>query len=135
VRKDLVVIPSDEPGILARLGQALGAAGVNVDGCSAFTGGGKGVVHLLVDDAERGVTALADAGYEVKAARRVAVAPLENRPGSLGDTAALLADNGVNIEQAYFANDNQLVIVCDDVDAAKRLLGIVDAATPAPPES
>jgi hypothetical protein len=124
VRKDLVIIPSDEPGILAKLGVELGAAGVNIEGCSAFTGGGKGVVHLLVDDADKGIEVLAGAGYDVKAARRVVVAKLENRPGTLGETCGRLADADVNIEQAYFANDNQLVIVCDDVDKAKELLGI-----------
>ena len=124
MRKDLVIIPPDEPGILARLGHALGAAGVNIEGCSAFTGGGKGVVHLLVDDADKGIEALAAAGYDVKAARRVVVAKLENRPGALGDACDALAEAGVNIEQAYFANDNNLVVVCDDVDRAKELLGV-----------
>lgn len=123
MRKDLVIIPNDEPGILARLGTTLGEAGINVDGCSAFTGGGKGVVHLLVDDADKGIEVLTEAGFDVKAARRVVVARIENRPGALGEACTVLGNNGVNIEQAYFANDNQLVIICDDVDRAKELLG------------
>lgn len=123
MRKDLVIIPNDEPGVLARLGTTLGAAGVNIEGCSAFTGGGKGVVHLLVDDAEAGIAALTEAGFDVKAARDVAVAPIENVPGALGAALTTLGDADVNVEQAYFANDHFLVIVCDDVDKAKELLG------------
>lgn len=124
MRKDLVIIPSDEPGMLARMGEVLGASGVNIEGCSAFTGGGKGVVHLLVDDDQKGIEALAAAGFEVKAARRVVVVKLDNSPGALGETCRNLEHAGVNIEQAYFANDNQLVVVCDDVDAAKAALGL-----------
>ena len=124
MRKDLVVIPQDEPGVLARLGAVLGAAGVNIEGCSAFTGGGKGVVHILVDDDEAGIVALREAGFEVAAARRVAVAVLENRPGAIGQACEQLGEAGVNIEQAYFANGNQFVVVCDDVDRANEVLGI-----------
>ncbi len=124
MRKDIVIIPPDEPGVLARLGEVLGDAGVNVEACSAFTGGGKGVVHLLVDNDEKAIVALGEAGFDVKAARRVVVAPLENRPGALGEAARKLGDAGVNIEQAYFANDNNLVIVCDEIDQAKAALGL-----------
>ena len=125
-RKDLVIIPQDEPGVLARMAETLGEAGINIEACSAFTGGGKGVVHLLVDKDEKAIGVLADAGFDVKAARRVAVAQLENRPGTLGEACHQVEEAGVNIEQAYFANDNRLVIVCDDVDAAKAALGIED---------
>ena len=124
MRKDLVVIPSDEPGMLARIGEVLGQAGVNIDGCSAFTGGGKGVVHVLVSDDEKGIAALTEAGIEVKAARRVVVVKLDNTPGAIGAACHAIGDAGVNIEQAYFANDNQLVLVCDDVDGAKAALGL-----------
>ena len=125
-RKDLVIIPQDEPGVLARMAETLGDAGINIEACSAFTGGGKGVVHLLVDKDEQAIQVLADAGFDVKAARRVAVAKLENRPGTLAEACHKVEEAGVNIEQAYFAADNELVVVCDDVDAAKQALGIAD---------
>jgi len=125
-RKDLVIIPKDEPGVLANMAEVLASADVNIDACSAFTGGGKGVVHLLVNHPDRAIEALAEAGYEVKAARRVAVAKLDNKPGTLAAACRAVEEAGVNIEQAYFAADNELVIVCDDVDAAKHALGIID---------
>ena len=53
---DVTVILDDRPGELARLGEVAGAAGVNIDGFAAFTGEGKGVVHVLVaDDALEGL--------------------------------------------------------------------------------
>ena len=123
-RRDLVIVPDDEPGVLARLGEAAGAAGVNIQALSAFTGGGKGIVHLLVDDHEKALQAFTEAEFDVRAARRVCVAPLEDRPGSLGDACRRLADADINVEQAYIAADNQLVVVTDDVDGAKSALDV-----------
>lgn len=124
MRKDLVIIPEDHPGVVAELGETLGAAGINIEAISAFTGKGVGIVHLLVDKAEEALEVLAEAGIEVKAARRVVVAPLPDEPGQLGAAARKLADAGINIEQAYIAAGSQLVVVCDEVDRAKELLGV-----------
>lgn len=124
MRKDLVIIPDDEPGVIARLGEVAGEAGINIEALSAFTGQGKGIVHILVDDDQRAIQVFRDAGFDVKAARRVAVADIPDRPGELGKACRALADAGVNIEQAYIAAGSKLVIVCDDVDKAKELLGV-----------
>ncbi len=126
MRKDLVIIPEDTPGQLARLGEVLGAAGVNIEAISAFTGQGKGIVHVLVDRADDALEALAADGIEVRAARRVVVVALPDEPGHLGAACRTLADAEVNIEQAYIAAGSKLVIVCDDVDRAKALLGVTD---------
>jgi hypothetical protein len=40
VPRDFTVIPQDEPGQLARLGQATGQAGAGIRGLAAFTGKG-----------------------------------------------------------------------------------------------
>jgi hypothetical protein len=124
VRKDLVIIPDDRPGVVAELGERLGEAGINIEAISAFTGQGKGIVHLLVDKAEEAVVVLRDAGFDVRAARRVVVAPLPDEPGHLGRATRALADAEINIEQAYIAGGSKLVIVCDDVDRAKDVLGV-----------
>jgi len=127
VRKDLVIIPDDQPGQLARLGEVLGEAGINIEAISAFTGQGKGIVHVLVDRAEDALGVLEEAGIEVRAARRVAVVPLPDEPGHLGAACRTLAEAEINIEQAYIAAGSKLVVVCDDVDRAKELLGVQDA--------
>ena len=126
MRKDLVIIPEDHPGVVADLGEALGAAGVNIEAISAFTGQGKGIVHVLVDDDARAVEVLRDAGMEPRAAREVVVVPLPDEPGQLGGACRGLADAGVNIEQAYIAAGSKLVVICDDVELAKRTLGLSD---------
>lgn len=123
MRKDLVVIPDDKPGVLADIAEALGDAGVNIQACSAFTGGGKGVVHVLVDNDEAGIAALQGAGHTVHAARDVAVVAIPDEPGSLARYCRMIDAAGINIEQAYFANDNHLVIVSDDPDGVRSTLG------------
>ena len=47
---DMTAILEHRPGELARLGEVAGEAGVSIRGLAAFTGEGKGVVHLLLDD-------------------------------------------------------------------------------------
>lgn len=122
MHKDLTLIPDDQPGVLARLGEACGAAGIDVEGISAFTGEGKGVVHVLVPDAEHALAVLADAGLDVRAARDVVVVDIDDRPGAMGAVCRAVADAGINIEQAYLATRGRMVLVVDDVAAARRLL-------------
>jgi hypothetical protein len=123
VYHDIVLIPDDQPGVLARLGEACEAAGINIEGVSAFTGEGKGVVHVLVSDADEALPAMAEAGVEVRAAREVAVVDCPDEPGSMGRICRRLADAGLNIEQAYLATDNRLVLAVDDVARVRDVVG------------
>lgn len=122
MHKDFVLIPDDRPGVLARLGEAAGNAGINIEGISAFTGQGKGVIHVLVPDAEHALRALADAGLDVRAARDVMVVDVEDTPGALGAICRRLADAGVNIEQAYLATNTRLVLAVDDLPKARQVV-------------
>jgi hypothetical protein len=122
MRKDFVLIPDDQPGVLARLGEAAGAAGINIEGISAFTGQGKGVVHVLVPDAELALKALSEAGLDVRAARDVIVVDIDDRPGALGEFTRRLADENINVEQAYLATNNRLVLAVDDIARARDLI-------------
>lgn len=121
--KDFVLIPDDQPGVLARLGEACEAAGINIEGISAFTGEGKGVVHVLVPDAEAALSALSEAGLDVRAARDVLVVDCPDTPGSMGRICRRLADAGLNIQQAYLATQNRLVVAVDDIERAREVVG------------
>src|SRR6266511_2497430 len=125
VATDLTVILEDRPGELARLGEATGDAGVNILGMCALTGEGKGYIHILVDDkaAETARGALEDADMGVADRREALVVDIEDRPGTLGDTARTLADASVNIELAYTTFGGvKLVVVTDDLDSARAAL-------------
>ncbi|MEK6272890.1 MAG: amino acid-binding protein [Actinomycetota bacterium] len=123
--KDLTVVLQDRPGELARLGQATGEAGVNLQGMCAFTGEGRGIIHILVDDAKAAAArqALEGAGMGVADEREVLVVDIEDRPGTLGELARSLAEASVNIELAYTTFGVKLVIVTDDLDNARAAVG------------
>jgi hypothetical protein len=123
--KDLTVVLQDRPGELARLGQATGEAGVNLQGMCAFTGEGRGIIHILVDDAKAAAArkALEEAGMGVADEREVLVVDIEDRPGTLGELARSLAEASVNIELAYTTFGVKLVIATDDLDSARAVVG------------
>jgi hypothetical protein len=123
--KDLTVVLQDRPGELARLGQATGEAGVNLQGMCAFTGEGRGMIHILVDDAQAAAArqALEEAGMGVADERDVLVVDIEDRPGTLGELARSLAEASVNIELVYTTFGVKLVIATDDIDSARATLG------------
>ena len=120
--KDLTVILEDRPGTLADMGEALGKAGINIDGVCGLPCEGKGVIHIIVEDAAGARQALESGGIEVTDEREVLLLEVENRPGSLGETARKIADAGVNIEFVYVASNNRLVISADNLEAARAVL-------------
>jgi hypothetical protein len=122
---DLTVILADRPGELARLGEVTGAAGVNIRGLAAFTGEGRGVIHVLVDDdaVTRAVEELEAAGMGVADEREVLVVDFVDRPGSLGELARELAEANVNVDLAYTTFGGvKIVIATDDLDNARAAL-------------
>jgi hypothetical protein len=122
---DLTVVLTDEPGELAKLGGATGEAGINIGGMCAFTGEGRGIIHLLVSDreADRAVAVLEEAGLGLADRRHVLVIDIEDRPGTLGEMARELSDAGVNIELLYTTFGGvKVVIATDDVESARAAL-------------
>jgi hypothetical protein len=125
VPKDLTVVLKDRPGELARLGDATGSAGVNIEGLCAMTGEGRGIIHILVADgnASRARQALERAGMGVADEREVLVIDVEDRPGTLGELARSLGEANVNIELAYTTFGGiKLVIATDDIESARAAL-------------
>jgi hypothetical protein len=123
---DVTVICDDRPGQLARLGEISGSAGVNLQGLAAFTGDGRGVVHVLVADDEVGRfrKALDEGGVGVADDREVLVVDVEDRPGTLGELSRQLADANVNVDLAYTTFGGvKLVIATDDLASARAALG------------
>jgi hypothetical protein len=121
--KDLTISLEDQPGRLRDLGEATGAAGINIEGLCAITSGGRAEVHVLVDDEAGAREALGSAGIDVDAETDVLVVELEDRPGTLADVARKLADAGVNIGLAYSTFGGvRLVLAVDDLDRARSVV-------------
>ena len=120
--KDLTVILQNVPGTFASLGEALGGAGINIDGICGFPSGGEGVVHLLVDDAAAARSAIEGAGHEVRGERDVVVADVQDSPGELGRVCRRMAEAGLNLDLVYINNGGQLVFGADDTEKARGAL-------------
>jgi hypothetical protein len=122
---DLTVILDDRPGELARLGEVLGAVGVSIRGLAAFTGEGRGVAHVLVEDdaVPRARDELRRVRMHLADEREVLVIDILDRPGSIGELAREFAHANVNIDLAYTTFGGvKVVIATDDLDSARRVL-------------
>jgi hypothetical protein len=126
--KDLTVSLEDRPGTLATLGETLGGAGINIEGMCAVTHEGRGIVHILVEDAAKARTALEQAGMKVEGESEPLISelPLDmvDRPGGIGGMARRVADAGVNFQVVYLATKNRAVTVTSDNAKAKAALGM-----------
>ena len=123
---DLTVVLRDRPGELARLGEIIGEVGVNIRGLAAFTGEGRGIIHVLVDDdaVARALEGLRRADMGVADEREVLVVDVADTPGSLGQLARELSEANVNIDLAYTTFGGvKLVIATDDIESARSVLG------------
>ena len=120
--QDLTIALDHVPGALARMGDALGRAGVSIEGGGAFTVDGRGVAHFLFHDGGAARRALEAADIEVVVQREVLLQRLDQgRPGQLGMLCARMAEAGVSIEVLYSDHDHRLVLVVDDPAAGRAV--------------
>jgi hypothetical protein len=119
---DLSIILPDRPGALAEMGEALGRAGVSVEGGGVFVVDGVGVAHFLFHDGEAARRALEAAGIHVVAVNEVVTVRLRQaEPGQLGKIGRKMADAGVNIQVQYSDHDHQLILVVDDLERGRAV--------------
>ncbi|MGQ0813863.1 MAG: ACT domain-containing protein [Gemmatimonadota bacterium] len=121
--KDLQIKLANRPGALAEMGEALGRAGVSIEGGGVFVVDDVGIAHFLFHDGEAARAALMEAGIDVVGMSDVVTYRLDQaRPGQLGMVTRRLAEAGVNIEVMYSDHDHQLILVVDDSARARRVL-------------
>lgn len=117
--KDLTIVLKSRPGALAEMGEALGRAGVSVEGGGAWKEGhphGGAVAHFLFEDGVAARRALESAGIQVIEEREVLVQRLhQSEPGQLGKLSRKMAEAGVNIEVLYSDHQHRLILVVDDL--------------------
>jgi hypothetical protein len=116
---DLTIAFGDRADGLATMGEALGAAGISVEGGGMFTVDGAAIGHFLVADGAAASAALARAGITVTACRAVLARRLRQEvPGQLGAITRAIAEAGVVIEVQYSDHDHRLILLTSDQDAA-----------------
>lgn len=120
--QDLTIKLENRPGALAEMGDALGCAGISIEGGGAFVENGQGVAHFLFQDGAAAREALEAAGIHVMEQRDVLVQRLnQSLPGQLGKLMRRMAEAGVNIEVLYSDHDHQLILVVDDITMGREV--------------
>ena len=120
--KDLTIALENRPGALAELGEALGRAGISIEGGGAWVVNGRGVAHFLIEDEAGARRAVGSAGIQIIEERHVLVQRLnQDEPGQLGKITRRMALAGVNIEALYSDHDHRLILVVDDMDTGRAV--------------
>ena len=123
---DLTVLLDDRAGQLAHMGEALGDAGVAIEGISATTSDGVGIVHVLVDNAMVAQNALILADIKVEGEADAVVIDLTaeeaSKPGTLGRLAGKVGAAGINVSVAYLATRDRVAFVTNDNERAREVL-------------
>jgi hypothetical protein len=120
--EEIIVTVDDRPGVLAEMGELLGASNVNIETFCATTLHGGGLIHLVVDDGEDAAEILASNGFKVEAARPVMTTTLDDRPGELGRYCRKLTNQGIGISAAYVIRrgdgETELLFAVDEVESS-----------------
>lgn len=120
---EIVVEAEDRPGSMAALGELFGEARVNLTAAAAFTFGGRGFLHFVVEEADRAIAALRDGDWNVVRVQEVLSVSLDDRPGELGRFARQLADAGINITSLYISGarggEKEIIVAVDDMDRVR----------------
>ncbi len=122
--QDLVINLENEPGTLAQLGEALGNAGINIEGVCAIAGAddAAGEVHILVQSAQLARAALEEVGLSGDRERDVEVVSIVDQPGEMGRHLRKISEAGVNVDLVYLATSTRLVLGSADVDGLRAAL-------------
>lgn len=128
---DLRVVLANRPGSLAGILDALAGAGVNVGAsCGDWRPGDRwGYGHVLVEDAQAALDALANAGIEIEGVtvHVVDLVPMDgDRPGALAEVVRRYAEAGRNIEVFYTADKESVVIGTEDMQAPRLGVQVKD---------
>lgn len=120
--KNLSILLPNRPGALAHVGEALGHAGVSIEGGGMFVAEDRGIANFLVNDGEAGRQTLEAAGIAVLCVDDVVLLKLnQDEPGQLGKLLRKMADANVNVLTQYSDHDHQLVLVVDDLQAGEAV--------------
>ena len=123
--QDLTIALEHRPGALADMGDALGRAGVSIEGGGAFVVNGQGVAHFLFHDGAAARRALEAAGIRVVHQREVLIQRLrQDEPGQLGKLTRRMAEAGINIEVLYSDHEHQLILVVDDIEKGRLVSAV-----------
>jgi hypothetical protein len=121
------VFLENRPGRLLFLLQLLADAEVNLIAHNIVDASDFGIIHIIVDDPEKAVEAVRDAGLTCSTTPVLQVT-VEDEPGAFAERVlAPLATSDVNIEYSYTysspcAGEAVIILKLDDIEAGAKAL-------------
>ncbi len=124
--KEFRVSLPNEPGQLARVGEAFSLRGVNILTVAAI-GVANPAVALVADQEDKAREALDELGLSFEEVELLTF-NVPNRPGELSAFAKKLGDANINIDSIYLleasGDEAKVALTVSDTATAKQVLGI-----------
>lgn len=98
--QQISVFARNEPGRIKRITEVLSCEKINIRAITIASGDDYGVIKLLVSDPRRAYRVLKREGFSV-ALNKVIAVQMEDKPGGLYRLLEILAENEINVEDAY----------------------------------
>ena len=98
--KILHVLAPNQPGVLARIAEALAGAGVNIEDFDVESHDAEGIISLTVDKYDEALHLLRDLGYRAITQDTLLIR-LEDKPGALAKIAVRLKDAGLDLRSMH----------------------------------
>ncbi len=122
----LTVPVENTPGRLAQVSHILAQEKINIRAITISSFGERGFFNILVDDPRLGLKVLTREGITARLSEVIAVL-IDDRPGGMDRLVQLLAQAGINIENAYgfvleSSKNAVFVIEVSDLEAAQKVL-------------
>ena len=125
--KQISLFSENKPGRLLKVADVLGKKNISIRAFTIAESGDFGIIRLVVDKPDSAFDILKQEGFTVSETDVIGI-EIDDIPGSLKETAELLAEGQINIDYAYaFISRNQkAVLVIRVTDLEKALLFLKD---------
>ncbi len=98
--QQISIFAENKPGKIERISGILGKHNINMRAITISDSGDYGIIKILADRPVDGCEALKDEGIAATLKDIVAVR-IEDSPGGLNKASAVLAENDINVDDAY----------------------------------
>ncbi len=125
--KQVSVFAENQPGRLSAILEALRTAGVNLRAISVCENAEFGIVHMIMDNPEKGASALKEAGFTERTDMMLTAEIPDIPSGMLKTVVQPLSTAGINIDYFYAFLDQKpgtarIVLKTSDDEKAEKLL-------------
>jgi len=98
--QQISVFAQNKPGKIKRITEILSRNNINIRAITIASGDDYGVIKLLVTHPRKAYQLLKDEGLSV-ALNEVLAVQMKDKPGGLHQVVEVLAENNINVEDAY----------------------------------